>query len=76
MISAGNIGKLPAMAFYNQKGIIGYRCRRCSHYWEPRVLEWPNLCPICKSRYWHTPRTNRQGLRPAKATLRKKGKVA
>jgi Zn finger protein HypA/HybF involved in hydrogenase expression len=59
------------MAFHTRTGRrVEYHCLRCSHTWAPRVLEWPNLCPVCKSRHWHTARTNRQGLRPAKATLR------
>lgn len=58
------------MAFYNQGGIISYRCLRCGHRWEPRVLVYPNMCPACKSLRWQTGRRNRQGLRPAKATLR------
>ena len=57
----------------------GEYCRRCLHYWIPQTSEpiegkpymgWrktgePKRCPSCKSKHWATPRTNRQGLRPA-----------
>ena len=57
----------------------GEYCRRCLHYWIPRTSEpivegkpykgWrkterPKRCPSCRSKYWDTFRTTRQGLRP------------
>ena len=35
----------------------GYRCFRCDHEWLPRDrgVE-PQVCPKCKSAWWHTPK--------------------
>jgi hypothetical protein len=52
------------MAFYRRDGRRReFQCQRCPHRWAPRALEWPNLCPKCKSRLWFTKRTSYQGLR-------------
>ena len=57
----------------------GEYCRRCLHYWIPRTsvpieegarykgwrkTERAKRCPSCRSKYWDTERTNRQGMRP------------
>ena len=56
----------------------GEYCRRCLYYWIPRTSEpidgagyngyrktgTPKRCPSCKSKYWASQRTNRQGMRP------------
>ena len=38
-------------------------CLRCGHQWSPRVRTVIR-CARCKSRFWETERTTRQGLRP------------
>ena len=40
----------------------GKTCRRCAYRWLPRVSK-PQRCPNCRSKYWATKRTNRQGMR-------------
>jgi hypothetical protein len=40
-------------------------CMRCGHEWVPNQPE-VRVCPSCKSVYFDTPRTNRQGLRKGK----------
>jgi Zn finger protein HypA/HybF involved in hydrogenase expression len=47
------------------------KCKRCQHRWIPSqpVI---TMCPKCKSRYWHTKRENRQGMRPEVAKGKKR----
>jgi DNA-directed RNA polymerase subunit RPC12/RpoP len=53
------------MTIRNRYGrALTYRCLRCAHVWQPRVLENPTYCPGCRSRHWMRPRETRQGLRP------------
>ena len=39
------------------------KCCRCAHEWIARVWN-PVYCPGCRTKWWHGPRENRQGLRP------------
>jgi uncharacterized OB-fold protein len=37
--------------------IIGHRCFRCKHKWVPREEGYiPEICPLCKSPYWKSPK--------------------
>ena len=45
------------------KAFPGTFCCRCGYAWR-RLTNKPKMCPRCKSKYWATARTNRQGLRP------------
>lgn len=29
------------------------KCKRCDYEWWPRRLEWPRICPACKSKNWN-----------------------
>ena len=39
-------------------------CLRCGHWWKRRRITEPTRCPRCRTKYWRTLRTNRQGMRP------------
>jgi predicted Zn-ribbon and HTH transcriptional regulator len=38
--------------------VVGWRCERCGHEWQPRTEAEPRVCPKCKSAYWNQPRKN------------------
>lgn len=40
------------MAKKVELNVMGYRCERCGHEWQPRNEEEPRVCPKCKSPYW------------------------
>lgn len=38
---------------------IAYRCGKCGHEWVPkglRYIDYPRMCPRCKSVRWDRPR--------------------
>jgi len=53
------------MGYYVKNNFIipKAKCYRCNYIWVPRKAKI-SLCPKCKSKYWHTPKSRQlEGVR-------------